>query len=286
MSTTVIQRELETQLSERQWLLGRQLPAVLQEITLQIRMALLAMGDTFEDGSKEKSSGGSTLAISSPNHDNVKGFVSIFGKHITKADVQISLPKQHKIHPVHAKIQPHTSPVLLTQVQDTTNYLHLIVELIEDFPTQLSVCQALTGLSDLGDLLQRTRECFYPDSGRQDFRYLVHRFLPALPENLGVEFFINGENFVTQASLLKENHYSFKNLLWHGLGGPRQSHPSSDKFVLPTLAHQVTVETPYPYLKTALGALAKAAILIKDIRSKLLLFTNLDEEIAVLAYHG
>ncbi|KAJ1963608.1 hypothetical protein IWQ62_003165, partial [Dispira parvispora] len=261
MSTTVVQRELETLLSERQWLLDRQLPTVLQEITLQIRMALLAMGDTLEDRSTEKSSGGSTLAISSPNQDSVKGFVSIFGKHITKADVQICLPRQYKIHPVHAKIQPHTSPVLLAQVQDITNYLHLIVELIEDFPTSLSVYQAQTGLSDLEDLLQRTRECFYPDSGRQDFRFLVHRLLPALPENLGVEFFISGENFVTQVSLLKESHHSFKNMLGHGPGESRQSHPSSDKPALPVLAHQVTIETLYPYLKTALGALAKAVTL-------------------------
>ncbi|KAJ1922938.1 hypothetical protein IWQ60_006191 [Tieghemiomyces parasiticus] len=239
------------------------------------------------DDGQEKGAG-STLAISSPTNESIKGFVSIFGSQITKGELHIHLPKFTKGRPVVARIKAN-APVVIPQLRDVNNYLQLALEHLGTEPAPDSAARALDYMEDLLDLIERTLAIFEGNLSAA-IHYPVRRLDPPLPGNLVLEFFINHANFITKVHVVDDPTAVPKHGLFPALSRlrphhhhhhPNQSpatHTASDFETVTGTVHQVSIETIYPYLDTVRASLAKAQFLVSDMIKKFLVFVTLDDE--------
>ncbi|KAJ1976543.1 hypothetical protein H4R34_003940 [Dimargaris verticillata] len=277
MHSTVIEEELRALKSEEAWFLEQEVTAALDEIKVHIQLALLALGESLQ-GQEFESSAGSTLALSSPSNESIKGFVSIFGSQINKGELRIVLPRHLKAKTYDIKIDPD-HPIILAQIQDTVNFLHMALELLATECLPASVIQAQEYIQDLLACLRKA-EAFFALPLTNTIQYPMNIPDPTLPENIVLELFINRTNFVAKVHVLESggnlqrshSHPPFSGQLPIATG----TVPSPPA---PRIIHQVSVDTVYPYLETAQDAMAKAGHLTMDVSKKLRVFATTDAEL-------
>ncbi|KAJ1971492.1 hypothetical protein H4R35_005228 [Dimargaris xerosporica] len=292
MHSTIVEEELRALKSEETWFLEQEVAAVLDEIKVHIQLALLALGESLQ-GQEFESSAGSTLALSSPSNESIKGFVSIFGSQINKGELRIVLPKHLKTKAYDVKIDPG-HPVVLAQIQDTVNYLHMALEFLATECRPGSVIQAQEFMQDLLGCLRKA-ELFFAQPLTNAIQFPVDVPNSPLPENIILELFINRTNFVAKVHVLEPGTLprSHSHPTFSGQppmpSGPAPAYPEPSQQLhlpsVPRILHQVSVDTVYPYLETAQDAMAKAGLLAMDVSKKLRVFATTDAEVYEL-HHG
>ncbi|KAG1107406.1 hypothetical protein G6F42_016375 [Rhizopus arrhizus] len=96
-------------------------------------------------------------------NETIKGFITLTGSHITKAELQIKLANYHQDSPIKATIT-NTVPYFLEQAQQAINYISLAMNRVEAF-TMPSYKQAtIELLEDMYQYVDRALHAFdYPN---------------------------------------------------------------------------------------------------------------------------
>ncbi|KAJ1994299.1 hypothetical protein H4R33_000336 [Dimargaris cristalligena] len=188
--------------------------------------------------------------------------------------------------PIVTRITPQ-HPVVLHQIQNIVNYLHLALRHVESSASPTGSVQAIEYFGDLLGLIKKA-ECIFTPDHSAGIQYPVKDLDPPLPDDLVLELYINRVSVTTRVHVLDDLNSSSSSSTTKPIGhlfpvlGKSASAKSSlaDAHLLcPGTLHQASLETIYPYLETAQTALGKVGFLARDVLTKLNLFRGIDEEI-------
>ncbi|KAI7859854.1 Rogdi leucine zipper containing protein-domain-containing protein [Circinella umbellata] len=166
---------------QEQWLLHEIMPTVLERLKSQLETSLNIL-------SKQNKS--DSLPLSSTKNESLKGYISLNGPYITKAELTVRLAN-HQDTQSKAMITP-TYPYFLEQIQQGTNYMILAAECV------MSIKPSLLTKQTMVELLETVRQ--YTDRAQLAFEYpnetelfpykVCHpkHFTPPLKEDLVIEF--------------------------------------------------------------------------------------------------
>ncbi|KAI8090381.1 RAVE subunit 2/Rogdi [Thamnidium elegans] len=174
--------EHNTAVKQREWLLHDVIPPMLEKIKTQLEKSQnILISQTKTD----------SLPIT--QNDTIKGFITLTGSHITKAELQIKLPNYHPDTPIKATIA-NTTPYFLEQAQQASNYISLALNEIQTF-IKPSYKQATIELMEIMyRYVDRALHAFdYPNEASL-FPYKVCHpkfFSPPLKQDIAIEFCIH-----------------------------------------------------------------------------------------------
>ncbi|KAI8087653.1 RAVE subunit 2/Rogdi [Gilbertella persicaria] len=173
--------EKETAVKQREWLLQDIIPLMLEKLKIRLQ----------ESKSILKSS---TKSDSLPlvQNEAMKGFITVTGSFITKADLSIKMANYHQESPIKASITDSV-PYFLEQAQQATNYLSLAISRIHDYKAPSFKQTTIELLEDMYQFIDRALHAFdYPNEASL-FPYKVCHpkfFSPPLKQELVIEFCI------------------------------------------------------------------------------------------------
>ncbi|OUM61016.1 hypothetical protein PIROE2DRAFT_13089 [Piromyces sp. E2] len=186
-------KEKEVINNEINWYLTTQGPVVINELITKLKEAATLIHfkhDTTTDGL--------TLAVTSANCDNLKGFITVNDIYITKGELAIKFPHYNRGNVVKTIFNPK-EPHCLYQLQDIYNHIHKIIEILEHYKMETY------SLEQLHDLIKQTtmflkRIKFILSQKEENYVYPYRcnpkSFTPELPADFVVEYYINMSNIV------------------------------------------------------------------------------------------
>ncbi|KAI8140837.1 RAVE subunit 2/Rogdi [Fennellomyces sp. T-0311] len=174
-------RKNDTTMSQEQWLLHSIMPSVLERLTSQLETSLNILS---------KHSKTDSLPLSSAKNESLKGYISLSGPYITKAELSVRLAN-HQDTQSKTTITP-AYPYFLEQIQQGTNYMILAAECIMLSKPSLLTKQTMVELLEtVCQYTDRARLAFEYPSESELFPYKVcqpKHFTPPLKEDLVIEF--------------------------------------------------------------------------------------------------
>ncbi|CAG8570105.1 9906_t:CDS:10 [Paraglomus occultum] len=198
-ASTELQREKETLARELQWLLDTELPPVIQDLEKALKKCDSMMKNENEESVR------STLAITSSNSDALKGYIMSSGSNIYKGELQIKLPNYNRGNLVKATINSQ-KPYFIDQLGDAQNYLILTLDLLESSHVPYTKQSAMELLNDVIKYVSKSRSALTSANEGNLFPYKICEsqvFNSALPDDLVIEFHVEGAEIVTSVYALQ-----------------------------------------------------------------------------------
>ncbi|CAG8587407.1 4802_t:CDS:10 [Paraglomus brasilianum] len=199
-ASTELQKEKETSARELQWLLNTELPPVIQDLEKALKKCYSMMKNENEVESVR-----STLAITSSNSDALKGYIMSSGSNIYKGELQIKLPNYNRGNMVKATINSE-KPYFIDQLGDAQNYLVLTLDLLASSHLPYTKQSAIELLNDVSKYVSKSRSALTNVNEGNLFPYKICEsqvFNSALPDDLAVEFHVEGAEIVTSVYVLQ-----------------------------------------------------------------------------------
>jgi len=179
--------------NEINWYLTTQAPNIIEELIKKLKEAA-----TLIHFKPDVTTDGLTLAITTTNSDNLKGFITINDIYITKGELSIKFPHYNRGNVVKTIFNPK-EPHCLYQLQDIYNHILKIIEILEHYKMETY------SLEQLNDLIKQTvlflKKIKFIMSQKEEnyvypYRCNPKNFTPELPADLVVEYYINMTNIV------------------------------------------------------------------------------------------
>ncbi|KAI8638923.1 RAVE subunit 2/Rogdi [Parasitella parasitica] len=173
--------ENETAVKQKEWLLHDIIPPVLEKIKIQLEKSQTILTSQTK-----------TDYLPLTQNETIKGFITLSGSHITKAELQIKLVNYHQDTPIKATITNEV-PYFLEQAQQAINYISLAMNRVETFIMPSYKQATIELLEDMYQYVDRALHAFdYPNEAFL-FPYKVCHpkfFSPPLKQDLVIEFCI------------------------------------------------------------------------------------------------
>ncbi|KAI7865921.1 Rogdi leucine zipper containing protein-domain-containing protein [Spinellus fusiger] len=175
-----MEKEKETSICQRQWLLDDVMPLMLQQLQDHLQQCLYIL--SFQ-------SKADALPLSSAKNETIKGVITLKGLYINSAELQIK--STHNAESIKVSIDSQT-PYFLEQTQQGKNYIGLATRHLQTFQGALTKQSALQLLDTISHHVGRARLSLL-SSATTLFPYKVchsKSFSPPLRQDLVIEFYI------------------------------------------------------------------------------------------------
>ncbi|KAI9485582.1 MAG: RAVE subunit 2/Rogdi [Benjaminiella poitrasii] len=221
---------LYKQVNQKEWLLHDIIPPMLENLKIQLEYAFQTL-----------------------RNDSIKGFITLTGSYITKAELQIKFANYHPDSPIKATIT-NSVPYFLEQAQQATNYISLALNRIDTFMMPSYKQATIEFLEDMYQNIEHVLHAFIYPNEASLFPYKVCHpkfFNPPLKQDLVIEFCIQDVFIVCNVFALDYN------FLKHGAkAGPDNQHSFvtyKDKPVM--ILGEIKAQTQSPTLTDLRGSL-------------------------------
>lgn len=225
--------EKATAVKQREWLLHDVIPPMLEALKSQLEKSQRILTSQTKMDS---------LPVS--QNDAIKGFITLSGSYITKAELQIKFANYHPETPIKATIVG-TTPYFLEQTQQATNYISLALNEISTF-VMPSYKQATIELLDaMYQYVDRALHAFDYPSEASLFPYKVCHpkyFSPPLKQDLVIEFCVHDVFIACNAYALD---YAFSK---HNIKSENQNSVVTYKDKSVRIADEIKTQTQSPAL--------------------------------------
>ncbi|CAH1768363.1 1316_t:CDS:10, partial [Entrophospora sp. SA101] len=251
----ILQKERDILAKELDWLLNSQIPGLLESLNKGLKKCelLIKSPENYDFLST------STLAISSINTDTLKGFVTLDGSDIIKGELQIKLPSYNRGNFIKVTINSNKS-YFIEQLGDAQNYIALALDELNTSKrtsTKENACQLL---EKIFKYIQNSHVSLNHTNEERLFPYKIcdSRIFNSLPEDLVVQFHVEGSYIITSVYLL-QYHLSLPQQKHGSLLGISKQSPKvckyKDKYV--SILDEVVVKSLDPKLEELMENIKK-----------------------------
>ncbi|ORZ23216.1 RAVE subunit 2/Rogdi [Absidia repens] len=224
---------------ERNWLLNEISPNALCKLKHHLEKCYTLLSATSKTDA---------LPLSTTQNEAIKGYISLGGCHINKAEIQVKLPNHHS-EAIKATIASST-PYFLEQAQQCKNYLIMANKLVQDCYDSLSKQKAVALFDAVSKLIDRALHAFdYPNESMLFPEKVCHpnSFSPPLKQDLVVEFCINNVYIVCNVFAIDSNNLSASRTIKLNIDR-QQHHHVTYKDKLTEILDEARTQTQSPML--------------------------------------
>lgn len=238
-------------MNETSWLIEAYFPSRIEKLKPLIKTAIASCSMPATSPQMAVPSNvfpGATLALTSSTYEEIRGFVTVNGHEITKAEIQVRLPNWNKGMP-HRLVS--SKPIALYQVVSCRNYLREAESLLETLNSSMNSFEYTETVEELNSCLAKAKLLISERTSTKGNQ----SFFQDVPADMTPSFFIHSGHLVLS-------------LLFSSAQKTRKK--SSDD--VSTATQKILIETVIPSIATTLTILNHACELSSEIKSKLNLF--------------